>query len=133
MAKRFLRDHAQGIATFRSILTVSSVNAEMVSELRADYCMTKTSLAMMSKIFAARLAAIGAASYDIRPGIMKTEMTAPSAERYDGFIRDGGVPMRRWGTPLDVATCIATLAKGEMPFTTGSPVYVDGGMAMHRI
>lgn len=133
VAKRFVRDHEKGIGAFRSIHTISSVNAEMVSESRADYCMTKTSLAMMSKIFAARLAAIGAVSYDIRPGIMKTEMTAPSAERYNEFISNGGVPMRRWGRPEDVASCIATLARGDMPFTTGFAVLVDGGMTMHQI
>jgi NAD(P)-dependent dehydrogenase (short-subunit alcohol dehydrogenase family) len=117
----------------RSIITVGSANAEIVGENRADYCMTKAALAMMSKLFASRLAGNGIAVYEVRPGIIRTAMTAPAASRYDAFIADGGVPMARWGEPADVAAAIAALARGEIPYATGIAIDIAGGMQLHRI
>lgn len=117
----------------RSIIIVSSANAEIVGENRGDYCITKAGLAMMTKLFASRLAGEGVAVFEVRPGIIATNMTAPVADHYTQFIDAGGVPARRWGTPDDVARTIATLARGDIPFATGIHVDVGGGLQIHRV
>lgn len=118
---------------YRSIITVTSVNAEVVGENRADYCISKAGLSMASKLFAARLAAEGIHVFEVRPGIIRTDMTAPAAERYDRYIGADGVPLRRWGEPRDVGVTIATIAQGLLPFATGEVVNVGGGVHLHRI
>lgn len=130
VARHFL---AVPFAGYRSIATISSANVEIVGENRADYCITKTSLAMLSKLFAARLAEAGVGVFEIRPGIIATEMTAQAKPRYDPYIQEGGVPMKRWGEPADVGAVVATLACGSMPFTTGIHVDVGGGLHLHRL
>jgi NAD(P)-dependent dehydrogenase (short-subunit alcohol dehydrogenase family) len=117
----------------RSIVTISSANAEIVGENRGDYCMTKAALAMMNKLFASRLAEAGIACFEVRPGIIRTDMTAQAVGRYDPLIEAGGVPMRRWGQPDDIGTVVATLACGGMPYTTGTHIDVGGGLQLHRI
>ncbi|SAL14077.1 3-oxoacyl-[acyl-carrier-protein] reductase [Caballeronia peredens] len=117
----------------RTIITISSANASIVGENRGDYCMTKSALAMMNKLFASRLASSGISAFEVRPGIIETEMTAPAAQRYGAFIESGGVPMRRWGNADDVAKAVATLATGGLPFTTGIHIDVGGGMQLHRV
>jgi 3-oxoacyl-[acyl-carrier protein] reductase len=130
VARRML---ARPSAHLRSIVTISSANAEIVGENRGDYCMTKAALAMMNKLFASRLAEAGIASFEVRPGIIQTDMTAPAFERYDPLIRNGGVPMRRWGQPDDIGAVVATLACGGMPYTTGIHIDVGGGLQLHRV
>jgi 3-oxoacyl-[acyl-carrier protein] reductase len=117
----------------RSIVTISSANAEIVGENRGDYCMTKAALTMMNKLFASRLAEAGIASFEVRPGIIQTDMTAPAFERYDALIRNGGVPMRRWGHAVDVGESVATLACGGLPFATGTHIDIGGGLQLHRV
>lgn len=117
----------------RTIVTISSANAEIVGENRGDYCMTKAALAMMNKLLASRLAEAGIACFEVRPGIIATDMTAPAAARYDPFIAAGGVPMRRWGQADDVGRAVATLACGGLPYTTGTHIDVGGGMQLHRV
>jgi NAD(P)-dependent dehydrogenase (short-subunit alcohol dehydrogenase family) len=117
----------------RTIITISSANASIVGENRADYCMTKSALAMMNKLFASRLAEAGIMAFEVRPGIIETDMTAPAFERYEPFIKDGGVPMRRWGDAQEVGQVVATLATGGLPFTTGIHIDVGGGMQLHRV
>lgn len=133
VARHFLSYPRRENAPTRAIITISSANAEIVGEDRGDYCMTKAGLAMMTKLFAFRLAADGIAVFEIRPGIISTGMTAPAAERYTRFIEAGGVPARRWGRPDDVAKAISTLARGEIPFSTGIHVDVGGGLQIHRV
>lgn len=133
VARRMLQDRSGGNGLFRSIITIGSVNAEIVGENRGDYCMTKAALSMMSKLFASRLAADRIAVFEIRPGIIRTPMTAPAAGRYDRFIAEGGVPAQRWGEPRDVARAVATLADGHIPFATGIHIDVGGGMQLHRV
>ncbi len=118
---------------YRSILTVSSCNADMVGDNRADYCMTKASLSMMTKLFATRLAELGIGVFEIRPGIIRTDMTAPATAKYDPLIASGGVPMRRWGVPEDIGQTAATLATGGLPFATGMHVDIGGGLQLHRL
>ena len=117
----------------RAIITISSANAETVSISRGEYCMSKTGLAMMSKLFAARLAEADIGVYEVRPGIIATEMTAPVQHRYDQLIAEGGVPMPRWGQPDDVAQTVATLASGALPYCTGETINIDGGLHLRRL
>jgi 3-oxoacyl-[acyl-carrier protein] reductase len=130
-ARRML-GHASDVR-FRSIITISSANAEIVGLNRGDYCLTKSALPMLTKLFAARLGEAGIAVFDIQPGIIRTEMTAVSGTYYEDYIASGGVPMRRWGRTEDVARICATLATGGLPFTTGDSVRVGGGLHLHRV
>lgn len=132
VARRMIGHDHDGIG-LRSIITIGSANAEIVGENRGDYCITKTGLSMMTKLFASRLAADNIAVFEVRPGIIRTQMTAPASARYDAFIADGGVPMQRWGNPDDVAETVRTLASGGLPFATGMHVDVSGGMQLHRV
>jgi len=118
---------------YRCIVNVTSANAEVVGLNRADYCMTKAALSMMSKLFAARLAANDIHVFEVRPGIIRTDMTEPATETYDRFIQDGGVPLKRWGNPDDVGATVATVALGHLPFTTGEILNVGGGFQLHRV
>ena len=116
-----------------SIVFIGSANAEIVGETRADYCISKAGVAMMAKLFAARLADAGIAVYEIRPGIIRTDMTRPAQQRYDALIEAGGVPMRRWGEPADIGRTVASLATGAIPYATGIHIDVGGGMHLHRV
>ena len=117
----------------RSIVTVSSVNAQIVGENRGDYCLTKAALTMMNKLYASRLAEAAITCYEIRPGIIRTDMTAPAAERYQNLIAQGGVPMRRWGEAIDVGRAISSLASGDLPYMTGTHIDIAGGMQLYRL
>jgi NAD(P)-dependent dehydrogenase (short-subunit alcohol dehydrogenase family) len=119
-------------ATPRSIVTVTSVSAALASPERLDYCISKAGLAMFVQGLALRLAPHGIGVFDVRPGIIRTDMTAGVAARYDTLIDGGLVPSRRWGTPEDVADIIATLAAGHA-YATGSVVHVDGGLSVPRL
>ena len=112
----------------RSIVVISSVNAEIMAITRGEYCLSKAALAMLTKLFGIRLADAGIGVYEVRPGIIRTPMTKPSADRYDGEISKGLSPIRRWGEVEDVGQAVATLATGGLPFSVGQPVYVDGGL-----
>lgn len=131
VARRMLRvtPGARG----RSIITITSANAVIVAPDRAAYCFAKTALSMMVKVFAVRLANAGIACYEIRPGIVRTDMTRVAAARYDRLIADGLLPEARWGEPEDVGRAAAALAAGELPYMTGDALHVDGGMHIHRV
>lgn len=130
VARRMLRQPADG---HRSIVTISSISAEVVSTNRGEYCIAKAGLAMLTKLFALRLAEEGIGVYEVRPGIIRTPMTEPSAERLDRLIEDGYTPIRRWGEPLDVAEAVATLAEGRLPFTVGQVITIDGGLTFRTL
>lgn len=115
---------------FRSIINVTSANAEILALERADYALSKVAMSAMTRHFAARLARHLINVYEIRPGMIKTDMTAPMAARYDKVVADGGVPFGRWGLPEDVAQAAAVLATGGLAFTTGDFVWVDGGIGL---
>ena len=116
----------------RSIVTVSSVSVEMASIERGEYCLSKAGLGMLTRLFALRLAEAGIVVFEVRPGIIRTPMTAGVAPAYDERIAAGLVPMRRWGQPEDVARTVALLAGGELAFSTGSVVHVDGALSVPR-
>jgi NAD(P)-dependent dehydrogenase (short-subunit alcohol dehydrogenase family) len=117
----------------RSIVFVTSVSAEMVSTMRGDYCVSKAGLAMTARLFAARLATPGIAVYEVRPGIIATDMTAAVRDIYDARIADGLVPEGRWGQPEDVGRVVAALVRGDAPYATGSVIHVDGGLTIPRL
>ena len=117
----------------RSIITVTSANAAMASIDRGEYCVSKAGLSMAVRLFALRLAAHGVGVYEIRPGIIRTDMTAPARERYDAFIAGGGTPVARWGAPRDVADAAVALATGRIPFSVGQALSIDGGLSVPRL
>lgn len=116
----------------RSIVTISSVSAEMASVARGEYCLSKAGLAMLTKLFALRLAPHGIGVFEVRPGIIRTAMTDGVAAEYDQRIAGGLVPMARWGTPQDVARAVTALATGQFAFSTGSVINVDGALSVPR-
>jgi NAD(P)-dependent dehydrogenase (short-subunit alcohol dehydrogenase family) len=117
----------------RSIITITSVSAAMASPERTDYCVSKAGLSMAMANFALRLAPHGIAVFEVRPGIIHTDMTAPVAGRYDDAIGGGLVPMKRWGEPGDIGEAVAGLASGRFAFATGSIIAADGGLSLPRL
>ncbi len=116
-----------------AIVFITSVSAEMASPHRGEYCVSKAGLAMTARLYAVRLAAEGIAVFDVRPGIIETDMTAPVRELYDRRIADGLVPAGRWGTADDVGAAVVALVTGDVPYATGSVLYVDGGLHLPRL
>ncbi len=115
------------------IVNISSASAYAPSVDRGDYCMSKAALSMMTQLFAARLAEYGINVYEIRPGIVLTDMTGSVKEKYDGMISDGLTPLARWGTPEDVGRAVAAIAEDRFPFSTGEVINVDGGFHIRRL
>lgn len=115
------------------LVFVTSVSATMASVNRGDYCVSKAGLVMAAKLWATRLAADGVQVFEVRPGIMQTDMTAGVKEKYDRMIADGLVPQGRWGTAEDVGRAVAALMKGAFPFSTGDVIHVDGGLHLERL
>jgi NAD(P)-dependent dehydrogenase (short-subunit alcohol dehydrogenase family) len=116
-----------------AIVFVTSVSAEMASIARGEYCVSKAGLAMAARLFALRLAPTGIPVFDVRPGIVATDMTAVVREVYDARIADGLVPEQRWGQPEDVGRVVAALLRGDAPYATGTVVHVDGGLSIPRL
>jgi NAD(P)-dependent dehydrogenase (short-subunit alcohol dehydrogenase family) len=104
-----------------------------VSTNRGEYCVSKAGVAMATQIWAARLAPEGIVVYEVRPGVIATDMTAGVKDKYDALFADGLAPMPRWGTPADVAGVVAVLASGHMPYSTGDVITVGGGMQIPRL
>jgi 3-oxoacyl-[acyl-carrier protein] reductase len=115
------------------VINISSLSAYTVSADRADYCISKAGMSMMTQLFAARLAAMNIGVFELRPGIIRTEMTAPAAKRYDALIAGGLLPLARWGEPEDVAGAVAAIAGGAFPYSTGEVINIDGGFHIRRL
>jgi NAD(P)-dependent dehydrogenase (short-subunit alcohol dehydrogenase family) len=115
------------------IVNISSVSAYASSPNRADYCLTKAGIAMMTQLYAHRLAEFGIPVFEIRPGIIETDMTAGVKEKYDRMIADGLTPIPRWGKPEDVAKAVTAIVQGSFPFSTGEVFNVDGGFHLRRL
>jgi len=116
----------------RAIVFISSGNAVIATASQADYCISKSGIAMMSTLYALRLAEHGIAVNEVRPGIIRTDMTADVFEKYDGWVRNKGFPLARWGEPDDVGRAVAVVASGTLPYTTGHAFHVDGGIHIRR-
>ena len=115
------------------IITISSVSAYTASVNRGDYCIAKAALSMLTPLYAARLAQHGISVYEIRPGLIRTDMTGPVRAKYDKLIDEGLTPIKRWGTPEDVGKAVAAIAQGLLPFSTGEVINVDGGFHLRRL
>jgi NAD(P)-dependent dehydrogenase (short-subunit alcohol dehydrogenase family) len=118
---------------YRSIVFVTSVSVEMVSIERAEYCLSKAGAGMMAKLFAARLAGDNIGVFELRPGIIETDMTAGVKDKYTDRIEGGLVPAARWGQPSDIGSAVLPLVNGQMAFASGSVICVDGGLSIHRL
>jgi NAD(P)-dependent dehydrogenase (short-subunit alcohol dehydrogenase family) len=115
------------------IVNITSISAEVASVNRGDYCLTKAALGMSNKLWSARLAEHGIPVYEVRPGVIKTDMTAGVTAKYDALIAQGLIPQNRWGLPEDVGRAVASLARGDFPYSTGQVLMVDGGMTLQRL
>ncbi len=115
------------------IINIGSISAFASSTNRAEYCLSKAGMAMMTALFADRLASEGINVYEIRPGVIETDMTSAVRSKYDAMIAEGLTPIRRWGQPEDVARAVVAIAEGYLPFSTGEVINVDGGFHLRRL
>ena len=118
---------------FPRIVTITSISAYTASVNRGDYCVAKAGLAMMTALYAARLAEYGINVYEVRPGVIATDMTAGVQEKYDKLIEDGAWPLKRWGKPDDIGRAVVAIARGDLPFSTGEVINVDGGFHLRTL
>jgi len=121
-----------GALTRPTLVNISSLSAYALSTNRGDYCISKAGLGMLTQLFALRLAEHGIRVFEIRPGIMDTDMTAGVRDKYTPLIAEGLTPIRRWGKAEDVAQAVAALVTGALPFCTGEVVNIDGGFHLRR-
>ncbi len=136
VARQMIEQVEGGVASsFGSprIVSITSISAFTASINRGDYCVAKAGLAMMTKLFAARLAEFGINVYEIQPGVIATDMTGGVKEKYDKLIEQGAWPIRRWGYPEDVGRAVAAIARGDLPFSTGEVIRVDGGFHLRTL
>jgi 3-oxoacyl-[acyl-carrier protein] reductase len=114
------------------VINISSVSAFAPGVTRGEYCMSKAALSMMTQLFAIRLAEHGINVYEIRPGVVLTDMTGPVKEKYERMLSEGLAPIERWGTPEDVGRAVAAIAEDRFPYSTGEVLNVDGGLHIRR-
>jgi NAD(P)-dependent dehydrogenase (short-subunit alcohol dehydrogenase family) len=133
VAREMIRLRAEGTVQRPKIINISSVSAYATSTNRGDYCVAKAGMTMMTMLFADRLAEHGIQVFEIRPGVIETDMTAPVKEKYDRLFSEGITPLRRWGQPADVAKIVAAIAQDYLPYSTGEIINVDGGFHMRRL
>lgn len=122
-----------GTVTEPKIINIGSVSAYTASVNRGEYCISKAGLGMMTALFADRLAEFGILVYELRPGVINTDMTSVVKQRYDALIDGGLTPLKRWGEPDDVAKAVLALVGGYLPFSTGEVINVDGGFHLRRL
>jgi NAD(P)-dependent dehydrogenase (short-subunit alcohol dehydrogenase family) len=115
------------------IVFITSISAEVASVNRGEYCISKAGLSMASLLWATRLSDDGIPVYEVRPGIIRTDMTAGVTARYDALIEQGLTLQKRWGTPEDVGRAVAMLLRGDLPYSTGQVITVDGGLMVRRL
>lgn len=136
LAARWMIDQIKGSkpeVCSPKIITISSVSAYTASTNRGDYCVSKAALSMLTPLFAARLAEYGINVYEIRPGVIATDMTGAVKEKYDQLIAEGLTPVQRWGTPEDIGRAVTAIAGNAFPFSTGEVINVDGGFHLRRL
>ncbi|MBO0937307.1 3-ketoacyl-ACP reductase [Fibrella sp. HMF5335] len=132
VANWMLQQKAEDAEHQCSIITISSVSAAVASVNRGDYCISKAGLSMLTQLFAVRLGAAGIPVYEVRPGIIKTDMTAGVTTKYDSLIADGLTLQPRWGLPDDVGRAVAAIASNSFPYSTGQVFLIDGGLTVGR-
>ncbi|WP_345817474.1 3-ketoacyl-ACP reductase (plasmid) [Paraburkholderia sp. PREW-6R] len=129
-ARRAVKASHDGVN--RSIVTITSSNAVAASPQRSEYCVSKAGLSMATTLFSLRLAEHGIGVFEVQPGLIETEMTAPSKARYDAQMENGLTAIRRWGAPEEVAAVVRMLATGGLPFSVGQAIRVDGGLLVSK-
>ncbi len=132
-ARAMIRLLGEGTIQEPKIINIGSLSAYAASTNRGEYCISKAGVAMMTALFADRLAEYGINVYELRPGIVATDMTRVVKEKYDRLIGGGVTPIRRWGQPEDVGRAVVAIAEGYFPFSTGEVINVDGGFHMQRL
>ena len=116
-----------------TIINITSISSTLASPERGQYCISKAGLSMATQLWAVRLAEFGIGVYEVRPGIIRTDMTSGVTEKYDRLLEGGLTLQKRWGTPEDVGKATAMLARGDLPYSTGAVVMVDGGLTVGRL
>lgn len=132
-AKWMVEQRAADPAYRGMIVNIGSVSAELASVNRGDYCLSRAGTSMATKLWAVRLAEHGVSVFEIRPGIIATDMTGGVSEHYDALIAGGLTLERRWGQPEDVGQAVAMLARGDLAYGTGQAIHIDGGMTVGRL
>lgn len=117
----------------KCIINVSSISSEVVSVDRADYCISKAAISMITKLFSVKLAEYGINVYEIQPGIIKTDMTKVAEAKYDKLFEEGITPIKRWGLPEDIGLAVSALAEFKFKYTTGQVIKVDGGYTLQTL
>jgi 3-oxoacyl-[acyl-carrier protein] reductase len=131
---RWMIEQRRSDRAFRGcVVNISSVSATTASVQRGEYCVAKAGLSMATQLWAARLGEWDIPVYEVRPGIVHTDMTAPAKAKYDRLIAEGLLVQSRWGEPDDVGRAVAMLARGDLPYSTGQVVMVDGGLSVPRL
>ncbi len=133
VANQMIELKKQNQNEFFCIINVSSVSATVASTNRGEYCISKAGIAMATKLWAARLGEFDIPVYEIQPGVIKTDMTSGVQEKYDRLFQQGLAIQQRWGTPHDIGKVATAMALGNMPYSTGQVVMVDGGMTVQRL
>jgi NAD(P)-dependent dehydrogenase (short-subunit alcohol dehydrogenase family) len=133
VAQQMIAQTKESAARTPAIVFITSVSANTSSPSRVEYCVSKAGLSMAAAVFAARLAEYGINVYEVRPGIIKTDMTAAVEQKYDKLIGEGLVPQKRWGLPEDVGKAVAALVSGSFAYSTGTVLEVSGGMNLRRL
>ncbi len=133
VAKKMIELIKAGAAAPGKVVNISSVSAYAASTNRGEYCVAKAGMSMMTKLFADRLAEYGIQVFEIRPGIIETDMTAPVRDRYDRLFATGLTPIARWGTPAEVGKAVVAVASDMFPYSTGEVINVDGGFHIRRL
>ena len=133
VANLMIRQDNTALSCKPVIINISSVSADTVSVNRAEYCLSKAGTSMATQLFAVRLAEFGIPVFEIRPGIILTDMIATVKEKYDRLIADGLTPIKRIGLPEDVANAVWVFASGQLTYSTGQVINVDGGLNIKRL
>ncbi|WP_420454312.1 3-ketoacyl-ACP reductase [Rubrivirga sp.] len=117
----------------QAVVNVGSISATVASTNRGEYCLSKAGMGMATQLWAARLGEVGIPVYEVRPGVTRSDMTSGVTDKYDRLIEDGLLVQSRWGEPEDVGKAVAMLARGDLPYSTGQVVMVDGGLTLARL
>jgi len=131
---RWMIEQRKADAAFEAcIVNMSSISATVASPSRGEYCISKAGVSMATQLWAARLGEFGIPLYAIRPGVIETDMTSTANEKYDKLIGEGLCVQPRWGMPDDIGKAVAMLARGDLPYSTGQAILVDGGLTLQRL
>ncbi len=132
-ANHMVEEKAKNPSDFFAIINISSISATIASINRGEYCLSKAGMSMMTKLFATRLGEVDIPVYEVRPGIIATDMTGPVKAKYDKLIAEGLTVQKRWGQPEDVGKTVGALLDADLPYSTGQVIMVDGGLTLERL